>query len=234
LGLDLNPLAKPIPGHEAEFAEVWRRYQLAEGRIKDPAKGFLSRFFSGAKRGDAEALAARIAEISVPHYEAVGAPVVGEDEAADRWLRERFAAGDMPAFRSLEEAVVAMEGYHALEALPDCDGFPVYTNANAYEGVDRASFRGSFLKSCEPVLGEELINRAWEPMLAADLARWGAALGERARAFAARDGVETVIGRREIAFAGEDDPATQAHIADSAARWALWWSARGHGSEPYF
>jgi hypothetical protein len=31
-----------------------------------------------------------------------------------------------------------------------------------------------------------------------------------------------------------DDPATKAHIVDSAARWCLFWSQRGHGMMAWF
>jgi hypothetical protein len=33
---------------------------------------------------------------------------------------------------------------------------------------------------------------------------------------------------------GEDDPASQAHILFGAIRWCRFWSARGHGLEPWF
>ncbi len=231
MGLDMNPMAKPLAGHEDEFRDVL--FRLDAKAPDGSSKGFLGRLFG--KSEDRDALLARFNEISVPPYAAIGAPIVGQDEAADTWVRETYAAGRMPGVESEAEALEKMAGYHALQAMPECDGFPVYTHAYDYEGVDRTSFRGSFLPLCQSFLGEALLNAAWNNMLADDLAAWGRDVGDAARRFAEQSNVTHVLGkRRPDEEFDEEDPATLAHIADSAARWAVFWSERGHGSEAYF
>ncbi len=237
MGLDMNPLAKPKPGHEAEFVDLWTRIQVAQGKRPDPeaeTKGFLARLFTPRKPANVADMIARFQAISVPPYAAIGAPVVGKDQAADDWLRETFDNGTISGVSSFAEAQKAFHGYHAVEALPVCDGFPVYTHAGMYEGVDRTSFRGKFLEICEEVIGDDLLAQAWNPMLAAELAAWGRALKDRAAAYAAQHNVTHVLDNRDFMPADDTSPEAQAHIVDQAARWALWWSDRGHGSDPYF
>ncbi len=231
MGLDMNPMGKPLEGHEDEFRDLLSRL---DGKTPEGSeKGFLGRLFGKAENRDE--LVARFQEISVPPFASIGAPIVGQDAAADDWVRSTFADGRIPSMQSETEALEKMAGYCALQAMPECDGFPVYTHAYQYDGVDRTSFRGSFLPLCSAFLDDELVNAAWTNMLANDLARWGRDMSDAARKFAEGAGVTHVLGRRHAQEEfSEDDPATLAHIADSAARWALWWSDRGHGSEAYF
>jgi hypothetical protein len=51
-------------------------------------------------------------------------------------------------------------GYYVLR-LVQCDGVPRYSNGGLYEGADETSFRGDFLKDCADVLGQDLLNDAW-------------------------------------------------------------------------
>ena len=102
-----------------------------------------------------------------------------------------------------------------------------------YDGVDRTSFRGKFLELCDEIIGQDLLNAAWSSMLAEELAEWGDALAEAVEAYAKAHNVTGVLGRPSVEFE-EDTAQTKAHIVDSAARWARFWSRRGHGSEAYF
>ena len=237
MGLDMNPLGKPKPGCKDEFAAVWHRIQIATGNRPDPEMenaGWVKRLLSQGQTEDPGPLIARLQDLMIPPFEAMGAPVVGRDPAADSWFRKAFAAGNIAGHDDVETALAAARGYRALEALPDCAGFPVYTNAGAYEGVDRTSFRGSFLELCVPVIGEELLARAWDPMLAEELAAWAAALRRRVDAFAASHRVNHALGDKHYQWQDETAPDAQAHIVDQAARWAAFWSDRGHGNDPFF
>ncbi|QHQ35296.1 hypothetical protein [Algicella marina] len=236
MGLDINVLARPKEGHEAEYEDLWRRYHIASGAIKPPAdeRGFLQKLLSPRKRENAPKLIERFQQISLPNFVTIAAPVVGQDTEADEWARQRFRDGHLkPEITSEEEALAAFEGYAAMEAMADCDGFPHYSNAGQYEGVDRTSFRGQFFDDVADIVGQDLFNQAWEPMLAPAFAAWGAALRQEADAFAAANNVEHVLGVKELDAAVEG-PERQAHIIDQAARWAAFWSSRQHGSEPYF
>ncbi len=235
MGLDLNPLPKPKPGFDAEFEDLWRRIEVAKGRMQPTgttSQSFLKRLFS--KSENIDALHRRFEEISIPHFESIGAPVVGRDPEADRWLEEHLAAKIEAGEMSLEQAHKNMDGYFVLQIMPECDGFPVYTHAYLYEGVDRASFRGEFLKDCGDVIDEDMLNTAWQPMLDDGLREWGEQLRAAADSYAEERNVTHVLGVRNFQWETETGPEAQAHIADQAARWARYWSGKGHGSEPFF
>src|SRR5207342_3110258 len=121
VGLDWNPMARPKRGHGEEFAKLFRALEIYE-----------------PKEGDAKL--ARFREISEAPFETLGAPRVGFDASANKWL-----ASNLRDKRKRAKAMVAMKGFYVLDLLPDCDGFPLYTNHGAYEGVDRYSFRAQFL-----------------------------------------------------------------------------------------
>jgi hypothetical protein len=216
MGLDWNPLARPKPGAEAEFERL-----LEELERGGPGKL--------TKRKREERLA-RFQEISDPAYTTLGAPRVGYDAVADAWLRERVEKKGK--LEDLEALARDMHGFYVLDLLPPCDGFPRYTHANLYEGVDRCSFRGAFLKDTTDIIGEELFERGYGVMSAAELAAYADDLEAVTRPWATRAGV----AHMEQATESPDDegPELQADILFCAIRWCRFWSARGHGLEPYF
>jgi hypothetical protein len=212
MGLDWNPLPCPRPGHETEFTRLFEE----------------SLRVSGAER---DALIKQFQAISQPAFELLGAPRVGIDTAADEWLRNRLAAkGQAEKF---EDTRRSMHGYYALALLPPCDGFPWYTNYGTYEGLDRYSFRAQFLTLAEDVIGSTLLERAYAPMLAASLLRYGTELSTAALRYARQHGVEYVQEGKPPEF-DEQSPAMRAHIVFSAGRWCLYWANRGHGLEAWW
>ncbi|MEM7429539.1 MAG: hypothetical protein AAF441_25995 [Pseudomonadota bacterium] len=233
MGLDINVLAKPNPGDEEEFESLWG---LLTGKTPPPEqeeKGFLAGLFSKPEAPDLQAELDRFQEISTPPHAVLGAPVVGKDPEADAWLRKEFEDGVYQA-ANFEDLFAEMKGYHALQALPDCDGFPLYSHAYMYDGVDRTSFRGKFLEACEAVIGKENLEQAWEHMLASEFAQWGTALQSRVESYAAEHGLEHALGKHDHEITGDDTREDQVNIVADAARWALFWSQRGHGAEPFF
>lgn len=214
MGLDWLVSARPKAGHEEEYQQLWAEMTDDNGERNEQG-------------------VARFQEITIPAYTDIGAPRVGIDAAADEWLQGLMR--DNGDDRPLAEIVQQMHGYYAVEALPDCDGFPVYSNGGLYDGVDRTSFRGKFLSDCEDILGDELLNRAWEHLQANELLAYGQALQSIAEQYAAENNVEHVLVLRDISdedYANE--PAAKAHFMISAAKWCIYWAERGFGLEPYF
>jgi hypothetical protein len=127
-----------------------------------------------------------------------------------------------------------MHGYYVLDLLPESPGLPVYTSFG-YEGVDRYTFRGKFLDDVQDIIGDELYERAWATMNAAELEAYGEALLQAGRGYAKQHGLEALEHQREPPETeGEASPESRAHIIFSAGNWCLWWARRGHGLEPYF
>jgi hypothetical protein len=225
MGLDLNAEPAAKPGYEAE----WR--------------GIIERSFRNERLSDAEI--ARFQEISIESYENVGAPRVGFDAAADAWIIDAQGA-TTPA----EQARVLdhFRGHYALP-LVKCDGLPLYTHANLYEGVDETSFRGEFLRLCTDIVGDNRIAEAWDHKLPDDAVRYGRAL------LAAADHAEAggppppkapmaapekkgllarIFGKAPPV---EPDPVAwdeQLRIVRAAGRWYIFWGERGHPIRAFF
>jgi hypothetical protein len=229
VGLDWNPLARPRPGFEGEFERL-----LTEIEGGTVARHGLGAFLSPRKLTEAELeeRRARFREISEPPFATLGAPRVGFDEAADAWLRGRLEEAGKIA--DLELAQEKMHGYYVLDLLPPCDGFALYTHNGLYEGVDRCSFRAKFLEDAESIIGPALLERAYDRMLARDLAAYADALDAAVRPWATRAGVLHVEHASDAPEYGEDSAASQADILFSAIRWCRFWSARGHGLDPWW
>ncbi|MEP5153340.1 hypothetical protein [Planktotalea sp.] len=240
MGLDINVLGKPLRGFEQEFEETWKiiHYRFPEDDL--PASRFLkvkpAKLFGLVKPSvevDREGAVLRFQEISIPVYEAIGAPIVGTDDEADTWLRYAVKNGFVNA-KSETEAFQNFHGYRALQAMEDCDGFPIYSNEYAYEGIDRTSFRGSFLEDCKDILSQTEIEQAWQPMLCNEFAEWGKGLRSAADRFAKQHDLQQVLGQKQLPDTTENERCSALHIVDQAARWVDFWSSKGHGSDPYY
>lgn len=236
MGLDWNPMPKAKPGHEAEFAQLLPLI-LAEDKDagddehlddEDIEDEDVDGEDDEADDGESSELVERFHAITQPVFETLGAPRVGIDPDADAWLVENVKP------EHLDEAREQMQGYCVLDLLPECDGFPVYSNYPlGMEGLDRYSFRGKFLDDVEDVIGEELYARAFEKQTAADLESYGQALLAKGRAYAKQHGVEHVESVREPAFE-DDSHEARAHILFAAGKWCVYWGSRGHGLLPWF
>jgi hypothetical protein len=230
MGLDWNPLGKPKPGEE----EAFYGYLGATGspdRWMQP---------SGLKHGKSlfrksvsseEYFAAQITP-----YETLGAPQVGIDANADDWILGQYEqAPNKPPTK--EEWLASFRGYYVLELLVENDGLPIYSNWPAGNQWEKWSFRAEFLNDCESALGDVLFNQAWLHHMHGPLAIYAEQLMACAKQYAISNNVEHVLGLRDIPDMGDEHlsrPEHIAHVISSAARWAKFWSDRGHGMEADF
>ncbi len=210
MGLDLCPVGRPKPGHEAEWNRLMRT--LYAGR-KESKKNFERRN-----------------QISVQPFADVGAPRVGESKKADAWALENFRRKEGENDAAL---LKRLHGFHVLPLIyGKCDGLPRYTHADLYGGRDETSLRGSFLIDCEKILGSTLLGRAWTHIMGPEEAvEYGQQLfsvAERAAACRpkARSQTRRPRGKRKsqqtLTFDDKID------ILHAAGRWYVFWGTRGH------
>ena len=55
-----------------------------------------------------------------------------------------------------------------------------------------------------------------------------------AEKFAGEHGIEHALAKHRHEITGDDTREDQVNIVADAARWARFWSQRGHGAEPFF
>jgi hypothetical protein len=209
MGLDWQVGGKPKPGCEAEFRALFD--DLIRGKPEVDRDEKIRRFQS----------------IMTPAHETLGTPIVGRDPSADDWARRRFLekspGGDVDGW--LEE----IRGTPVVQLLPPCDGVPRYSNGSAgYTGAE--SFRAEFLKDCVDIIGEPLLEEAFEHKHPADLVDYGKRLGKAGVAFARSRG----IAWNDCDSAEPDSPEFKVDIVIAASKWCVFWGSRGHYLEPDF
>jgi len=212
MGLDWQPLGKPKPGHEAEFAVLYDA--LFEAESRDPT------------------LLTRLREIQISPHETLGAPRVGSDAQADRWAAEQYPKRPWKKlFVSRRKFMRVFQGHYVLDLVPPNDGLPVYTSGGPPRYCAIFAFRAQFFVDCLDMLGGELLGEAYLHHRAAELVAYGTRLRACAAAYAGEHRVTAVLGQRDLSEEADDlvHPAAQAHLVDSAGRWCLFWGERGHG-----
>src|SRR5215813_5932212 len=208
MGLDLIVEGCARPGHERE----WRR--------------LLERSFADEEISDVEV--ARFREISIPGYERIDAPRVGQDSAADQGIIEAKKAKTP---QEVEAALKEFEGYYVVR-LVECDGVPKYSHGGLYQGADETSFRGAFLNDCGDVLNKNLLEEAWNHKFPEEAVSYGGALLVAAEAAEAGHGTSkrrTLFSR--LGLTKQPDSialAEQLDIVRAAGRWFIFWGKRGH------
>ena len=230
MGLDWNPLGKPKPGMEAEFYRLLGQLGKAEHWVQP-----VPFHFENIDESKKDALLDRFFAIQISPYETLNPPRVGRDAKADAWILSKYDdAPNKPPTK--EEWLKKFNGFYAMELLPECDGLPVYSNYSLGSYWERWSFRAQFLdRFCEDVLGETLLTEAFLNHLPDQLADYGKRLMNCARAYAKIHDVSHILTARRFSreeeAAGVDSasPLYKTHIIASAARWAAFWSSRGHG-----
>lgn len=229
MGLDWNPLGKSKPGAEVEYYSCLGQLGTAKDWMQPVPFAF-----SPVDKTEGDDVRRRFFEIQISPYETLNPPRCGYDHEADNWIRSKYDdAPNKPP--TVEEWVKSFNGYWVMALLPDSDGLPFYSNASLAGQWERWSFRAQFFLDCEDVLGEQLFHEAWLNHLPDQLADYGRRLMNCASAFAATHRVRHVLNMRAYPAGNQDygsvegSPACKAHIIASAARWAVFWSSRGHG-----
>lgn len=222
MGLDWNPLGKPKPGNEDEFASIF--VQLGESRDW----GWFEKIRRRRQGRDRESLLTRWTEIQITPHQTVGAPQVGSSAEADAWARQRYKELQLSDV-SESEFMAQMQGEYVLALAPPCDGFPYYSNWTAGY-VERFSFRGQFLHYSEDIISAETFEKCYVSCLAAGLATLGHELRACATSYARDKNLEHIEFVAGVDFE-EKSPERKLHILYSAARWCEYWSSRGHGLE---
>jgi hypothetical protein len=232
MGLDWNPASRARPGHEREFKRAKANLDYRGDRMPWAIwlSDFIAQRLSIGRTSDQ--LQADFEAAAITPYETLGAPRVGIDEAATTWAKTQYDASDKKTI-SLDDHLRQLHGYWVLDLVPACDGFPIYSNAGLYNGVERFSFRGQFLRECSSILGDRLLNEAWETHDAATLLDYGNRLSEVARTHASKTGTTEWLLRAEPPNKPEG-PAHETHVIISAAKWCRFWAERSHGLDPYF
>ena len=219
MGLDLYPIGRAKPGHEAEWETLVQTLYDAKEESEDAAK--------------------RRFEISMAPWAAIGAPCVGYDPEADAW-----ALANWPREDGMSDAALLddLRGYYVLELLRGkCEGLPKYTHSGMYD-LDETSFRGAFLNFCEDLLGEELLITAWTDCMPPEEAMaYGKELLEIADK-AARKRIVPVTkppAQEKTKRKGADDMEElsldeKIDILRTAGRWYIFWGKLGHPIVAWF
>jgi hypothetical protein len=118
-------------------------------------------------------------------------------------------------------------------------GVPNYSNSVLCEEIDETSFRGAFLMDCRDVLGEDLLDEAWNSKLPEAAIWYGEALLAAAAVAEAADvtpklrpAIPSLVGLAPTAETVAI--AEQLDIVRAAGRWFIFWGQRGHPIRAWF
>ena len=117
-----------------------------------------------------------------------------------------------------------------IELAKEQDGVPVY---NAM-GQDENVFRGQFLSDCVDIIGEDLVNEAWETKFADETLDYGNRLMIAADKLAKEKNLEYLKTQRLPPDTNEDSLESKLHIVFSLAKWLIFYGKNGHGYEADF
>ncbi|SIO55761.1 hypothetical protein [Chitinophaga niabensis] len=223
MGLDWRPFGKPKPGFEERFNEIFR---IIQGKDKIQLS-FLDKL-KGKKRPTHDELLDEWFSIQIKSYETIKAPLVGRDAPADKWLKDQYESSDKSV--PYDEFAREFNGYYVIELAEETDGVPVYIAM----GQDRNVFRGQFLADCKDLIGEDLLNEAWETKLADDTLKYGIQLLAIADEIASANNLQHIKDQRIPPDTDENSLESKLHILYSAGKWLTFYGKNGHGFEADF
>jgi hypothetical protein len=223
MGLDWRPLGRPKPGFEERYNQVFRIIQGLERQELSLIDKLI-----GKKKETTDQLLQEWYSISIPSYEAIRAPRVGRDKAADDWVLKEYEETDKS--KSISDFIKEHDGYYVIELSEELDGVPMYIAM----GQDRNVFRGQFLKDCVDLVGEKLLNEAWETKLASETLKYGQQLLSVADKVAIENGLSYLREQRIPPDTDVESLESKVHILYSAAKWLIFYGTRGHGYEADF
>lgn len=219
----MRPLGKPKPGFEKRFVEIFEMLTLD----KIPQPTFLDKL-TGKKLPTRDELLQEWRVNQIQTYETIMAPRVGQDKEADDWIRKKY--DELEQKPPLDEFLKEYYGHYVIELAREQDGVPVYFAMEQDENV----FRGQFLQDCTDIIGEDLVNEAWETKLADDTLDYGNRLMAVADKLAKEHNLEHLKTQRHPPDTDEDSIESKLHIVYSLAKWLVFYGKNGHGYEVDF
>ncbi len=219
----MRPMGKPKPGFEKRFVEIFE--MVSQNKIPQPT--FLDKL-KGKKLPTKEELIQEWLANQIQTYETIKAPKVGRDKEADEWINNKY--NELEKKLPLEEFLKEYEGYYVIELAKEQHGVPVYIAL----GQDENVFRGQFLQDCIDILGEDLVNEAWETKLANKTLDYGQRLMTIADKVAKENNLEYLKTQRLPSDADENSIESKLHIVYSLAKWLIFYGENGHGYEADF
>lgn len=223
MGLDMRPMGKPKPGFEKRFVDIFE--MVTKDKIPQPS--FLDKL-KGKKYPTKDELLQEWFANQIPTYETIKAPRVGRDKEAEEWIRNKY--NELKQKPPLENFLKEHEGYYIIELAKEQDGVPVYIAM----GQDGNVFRGQFLQDCVDILGEDLVNEAWNTKMADETLDYGNRLMEIADKLAKQHNLEYLKALRFPPDTDEDSIESKLHIVFSLAKWLVFYGKNGHGYEADF
>jgi hypothetical protein len=223
MGLDMRPMGKPIPGFEERFHQIFR---IVHGKEKQELS-FIDKL-KGKKLPAEDDLLKEWYANQITSYVTIKAPMVGRDKEADEWIKAKYQESGKKISES--EFVKEHKGYFVIELAKELDGVPMYIAMNQ----DRNVFRGQFIKDCIDLIGQDLVNEAWNTKLSNETLDYGIRLMDAADKIAKKNGLEYLKELRLPPELDEDSTESKLHIVYSLAKWLIFYGKNGHGYEADF
>ncbi len=217
------PMGKPQPGFEKRFVEIFE--MLKQNKIPQPS--FWDKL-KGKKVPTREELLDEWQANQIPSYETIKAPRVGRDEEANLWIMAKYNQAEQEMTQ--EQFIKQYDGYYVIELAKEKDGVPMYIAVEQDENV----FRGQFLQDCVDIIGDDLVNEAWETKFANDALDYGNRLMAVADKLALTHNLAYLKTQRLPPDVDEDTIESKLHIVFSLAKWLIFYGKNGHGYEADF
>jgi hypothetical protein len=224
MGLDMRPMGKPKPGFERRFEEIFE--MLSKDKIPKPS---LFDKLKGKKLPTKDELLQEWFDGQIQTHDTIKAPRVGKDREADDWIKDKY--NELEQKPPFEDFLREYKDFYVIELAKEKDGVPVYI---ASTGQDENVFRGQFLADCVDLIGENLVNEAWETKLASDTLDYGIRLMAIGDKIAKEKNLEYLKSQRLPPDADEDSVESKLHIVFSLAKWLIFYGKNGHGYEADF
>lgn len=220
MGLDMVPMGKPKPGYEKRFEQI---FNLLYDR-EQQSLTFLDKL-KGKKVLTKEQLAQEWFDIQIPSYETIGAPMVGRDAIADQWIKEMYQNTNKDIGEA--EFIKNHQGYYVIALAKHKEGIASYGSVVQ----DENAFRGQLLDKCDDLIGEKLVNEAWESKLAEEALDYGKRLFEAIDIVAKEKNMEHLKDPNYINETEVDSMETRVHFIYCLSRWLIFYGTNGHGYE---
>ncbi len=220
MGLDMRPMGKPKLGFEKRYAEIFQ--MISTNNIPKPS--FLDKL-KGKKYPTKDELLKEWFDNQISTYETIKAPMVGKDQEAEDWLKERYNELDnKPPYNDF---LREHQGFYVIQLAKEQDGVPCYIAL----GEDENIFRGEFLADCVDLIGEKLVTEAWETKLADATLDYGNRLMVIADKIAKENNLEYLKNQQDPPETDVENIESKLHIIYSLAKWLIFYGKNGHGYE---